>query len=137
MQWSPPGVAPTSWPSEKCQLPTTKAKVIPHFATPEEAMTFLTKAYNCYDVTALKRVTVEAARQALLGMTTEATSLKLDTCVANKVRHDFDCTFTHAVPPTAHGHDANGDGKGSAQFTVAPAQRSGWYMTVLEGCGDG
>ncbi|MDQ1709681.1 MAG: hypothetical protein QOG49_1066 [Frankiaceae bacterium] len=136
-QWAPEDHAsvPARWPAQKCELPTTRDNVIPHFDTPVLAMAFLTRAYNCYDVVALKRVTVSAAREALLAMTAEATNLKLEECVANTQRHDFDCTFTHDLPPSAKGHDTNGDGVGRAWFVVAPAVRSGWYMTVLLDCG--
>lgn len=135
-QWLPDhGVVATRWPAQKCELPTTRDNVIPHFDTPQQAMTFLTEAYNCYDIVALKRVTVAAARDALLGMTSEATNLKLDNCVPNKQRGDYECTFVHDLPAGAREHDANGDGVGSAWFVVGPADRSGWYMTVLLDCG--
>jgi hypothetical protein len=40
------------------------------------------------------------------------------------------CGFTHGFPAAKH-HA----GTGQAHFTAAPADRFGWYMTVLNDCG--
>lgn len=68
-------------------------------------------------------------------MTGEAGRLKLDRCLRNNERKDFDCFFSHDIPAGAEDHDSNGGGIGSAWFVVGPADRSGWYMTVLLDCG--
>jgi len=50
-------------------------------------------------------------------------------CTANPGRGDYLCGFTHGFPAALH-HS----GTGHAHFTVAPADRVGWYMTVLNDC---
>jgi hypothetical protein len=50
-------------------------------------------------------------------------------CTANVARGDYTCGFTHDFPV-----DSQRSGHGQAHFTVAPATRPGWYMTVLEDC---
>ncbi len=104
---------------------------VPHFATPEGAMRYLASAYNRIDMVALKHVTTPQGRAALYDMRAVAVNLQLVGCKANSARGDYDCTFSHDYPAALHK-----PGKGSpAIFTVAPADRVGWYMTVLESCG--
>jgi hypothetical protein len=110
-------------------LPATPS--VPHFATPQGAMRYLAAAYNRIDLVALKHVTTPQGRAELLGMRPYAVNLRLVGCKANSARGDYDCTFSHDYPAAMHK-----PGKGSpAIFTVAPADRVGWYMTVLESCG--
>lgn len=103
-----------------------------HFDTPEESMRYLVGAYNAHDLVALKHVTTESARIDLEDMRSEAANLRFDHCTANTERGDYDCYFTHDYPPGYQGDHAN---NGTAGFTVGPADRPGWYMTVLEYCG--
>jgi hypothetical protein len=100
-----------------------------HFATPEAAMRYLAAAYNRNDLASLMHVTTLAARHNLLLMRANATNLQLVGCTANAARGDYTCAFTHDFPVTSHR-----SGHGQAHFTVAPATRPGWYMTVLEDC---
>jgi hypothetical protein len=126
----PAGKAP-----EKVTGPTvpTQPKVDPprtlRFATPEGAMRYLAAAYNRHDVTALKHVTNPVARQSLDAMRAMAENLRLVGCERNAERGDYLCEFTHDYPASAHLK-----GRGSAHFTAAPADRVGWYMTVLNDC---
>jgi hypothetical protein len=106
------------------------APAVPHFATPQGAMRYLASAYNRIDMVQLKHVTTPQGRAALLGMRPHAVNLQLLGCKANSGRGDYDCTFSHDFPAAMH---KPGKG-GSAVFTVAPADRVGWYMTVLESC---
>jgi hypothetical protein len=107
------------------------APAVPHFATPQGAMRYLASAYNRIDMVELKHVTTPQGRAALLGMRPYAVNLQLLGCKANGARGDYECTFSHDYPAAMHK-----PGKGSpAVFTVAPADRVGWYMTVLESCG--
>jgi hypothetical protein len=107
------------------------APAVPHFATPQGAMRYLASAYNRIDMVELKHVTTPQGRAALLDMRPLAVNLQLLGCKANSGRGDYDCTFSHDYPAAMHK-----PGKGSpAIFTVAPADRVGWYMTVLESCG--
>jgi hypothetical protein len=100
-----------------------------HFATPQASMRFLAAAYNRNDLASLMHVTTLAARHNLLLMRANATNLQLVGCTANAARGDYTCAFTHDFPVTSHR-----SGHGQAHFTVAPATRPGWYMTVLEDC---
>jgi photosystem II stability/assembly factor-like uncharacterized protein len=99
-----------------------------HFRTPEGAMRYLARAYNRNDISALKMVTTPRARDELLLMRTFATHLRLRSCVTDHYGHTR-CNFAHGfanAPRRAYGH---------ADFAVAPADKPGWYMTVLESCG--
>jgi hypothetical protein len=100
-----------------------------YFATPQAAMRYLTVAYNHNDLVALRHVTTPVARDDLLAMHRTAVNLQLVGCTANSDRGDYTCTFTHDFPPQRHL-----SGHGHAEFTVAPADKHGWYMTVLENC---
>ena len=101
----------------------------PHFASPEASMRYLAVAYNRNDLASLMHVTTPAARHNLLFMRANATNLRLVGCTANAARGDYTCAFTHDFPAASHR-----SGRGRAHFTVAPATRPGWYMTVLEDC---
>jgi hypothetical protein len=100
-----------------------------HFATPEASMRYLAAAYNRNDLAALKHVTTPEARSNLLFMRPNADNLRLVSCTANAGRGDFSCAFTHGYPAAMHQA-----GTGHAHFTIAPADRVGWYMTVLDDC---
>jgi hypothetical protein len=99
------------------------------FATPEDAMRYLVTAYNHHDLVSLKHVTTPEARDALEAMRANATDLRLRSCTFRRERGDYECTFSHGFPASAHRTD-----RGRAVFTVAPAYKPGWYMTVLEEC---
>jgi hypothetical protein len=45
---------------------------------------------------------------------------------------DFECYFTHGFPKGYRNHSGP---VGTAEFTVGPADRPGWYMTVFVDCG--
>jgi hypothetical protein len=100
-----------------------------HFATPQAAMRYLASAYNRNDLAALKHVTTPEARNNLLFMRPNADNLQLVGCTANTGRGDYLCGFTHGFPAATH-HS----GTGHAHFTAAPADKVGWYMTVLNDC---
>jgi hypothetical protein len=116
-----PKLAPT--PTTPATPPT------PHFASPRASMRYLAAAYNRNDLASLMHVTTPAARHNLLLMRANAPNLQLASCTANAARGDYTCAFTHDFPVTSHR-----SGHGQAHFTVAPATRPGWYMTVLEDC---
>jgi type IV pilus biogenesis protein CpaD/CtpE len=102
-----------------------------HFATPQASMRYLAAAYNRNHFEDLKHVTTPTARANLLAMRAQAVNLQLVGCTANAGRGDYTCRFSHDYPAAMHK-----PGKGQpAVFTVAPADRVGWYMTVLDGCG--
>lgn len=126
---SAPSTAPSSAPSSaesESTAPAPKPGV--HFATPEAAMRYLTAAYNRNDLPALKKVTNPPARAALLEMQQEATNLQLTGC-SLQPRGDYLCSFRHDFPE--HRHRV---GHGQATFLAAPADKPGWYMTVLLDC---
>jgi hypothetical protein len=122
---SAPAPAPSSAESGST-APAPKPGV--HFATPEAAMRYLTAAYNRNDLPALKRVTSPPARAALLELRQEATNLQLTGC-SPQPRGDYVCSFRHDFPE--HRHRV---GHGQATFLAAPADKPGWYMTVLLDC---
>ena len=110
--------------------PTAPAAPRPlHFATPEAAMRYLAAAYNRNDLAALKHVTTPEARNNLQFMRPNADNLQLVGCTANAGRGDYLCGFTHGFPAATHRA-----GTGQAHFTAAPADKFGWYMTVLNDC---
>lgn len=94
-------------------------------------MTYLAAAWNRNDLVSLKHVTDPNARDALDAMHSEATDLRLDHCAPRKGLGDYECYFTHDFPK---GYKSK-TGHGTAEFTVGPARRSGWYMTVFVDCG--
>lgn len=94
-------------------------------------MRYLATAWNKHDLVSLKHVTDPNARTQLEDMRSEAANLKLDHCTFTKARGDFECYFTHGFPK---GYKSHGP-VGSAEFTVGPALRPGWYMTYFVGCG--
>lgn len=102
-----------------------------HFATPEASMRYLASAWNRGDLVQLKHVTDPEARRLLLDMHREATDLKLDHCTFTKGRGDYECFFTHGFPV---GYKSEGP-VGTAEFTVGPADKPGWYMTYFVDCG--
>jgi len=123
---SQPTTSPTPTHSP---VPPTEAPV--HFDRPEEAMRYLASAYNRHDLVELRHVTDPIARAALEDMRKEATNLQLDKCTFDDERRDYHCTFTHDYPAGYTGKSRHG----TAGFTVGPADKPGWYMTVLEYCG--
>ncbi len=100
-----------------------------YFATPQAAMRYLTAAYNRNDLVALGHVTTPIARVNLVAMRRTAVNLRLVGCTANAARGDFLCSFTHDYPAALHLA-----GSGHAHFTAAPADKFGWYMTILNDC---
>jgi hypothetical protein len=111
--------------------PTPPPSSSVHFETPESAMRYLADAWNRGDLTALKHVTDPEARARLQEMHREATDLKLDHCTYTKGRGDYECYFTHGFP-VGYTHE---NPIGTAEFTVGPADRPGWYMTYFVDCG--
>lgn len=100
-----------------------------HFITPQGAMRYLAAAYNRDDLAALKKVTNSPARSALIAMRQEATNLALTGC-SRRATGDYVCQFRHDYPSRLHR-----SGHGQATFLAAPADKPGWYMTVLIDCG--
>ena len=109
--------------------PGPAAATAVRFATPGAAMRYLATAYNRHDLVALRHVTTPVARESLDAMRPMAENLRLVGCERNADRGDYLCEFTHDYPASAHL-----TGRGSAHFTAAPADRAGWYMTVLNDC---
>jgi hypothetical protein len=118
----PPSIAPTP-------RPTTQPVPRVHFNSPQGAMRYLAAAYNRDDLPALKKVTNASARSALLDMRQEATNLALTSC-SRRDSGDYVCEFRHDYPSRLHR-----SGHGQATFIAAPADKPGWYMTVLLDCG--
>ena len=111
-------------------LATSSTAPLP-FATPEAAMRYLASAFNRGDTADLRRVTTPSARQALQEMHGEAVNLRLGRCT-HQPAGDYLCSFVHDYPRALHKPRT---ARGAATFTVGPADKPGWYMTVLESCG--
>jgi hypothetical protein len=131
----PPPVQPFEQPPPEVLPALHKYTPVPappgaRFRTPEAAMRFLARAYNAHDDAALKVVTTPETRDALADMHPTAPDLALLWCTFQQHRGDYECTFSHGFPASAHR-----SGRGRATFTVAPAAKPGWYMTVMESCG--
>ena len=131
--------APTSSSTDSATgtstITTTLVNGKPHFASPEDAMTYLTAAWNADNITDLKHVTDPSARGALDDMHSVATNLRLDRCEEDVERGDYTCYFDHDYPPHASTTMEMEDmTTGHAVFIVGPADTPGWYMTVLESC---
>lgn len=100
------------------------------FRTPEAAMRYLARAYNRHDDAALRHVTNPGAREQMIQMRPYAPDLRLVRCTDTGMG-SYSCSFTHAMPPsmkTTH--------RGTAEVTVSPAAKPGWYMSGLVDCGD-
>ncbi len=129
---SPPVTSATPIAKRPHRTPTPTTPAVPrspHFTTPQASMRYLVAAYNGNDLVSLMHVTTPAARHNLLLMRANAPNLQLVSCAANASAGDYTCAFTHDFPVASHR-----SGHGQAHFTVAPADRPGWYMTVLEDC---
>jgi hypothetical protein len=125
-------VATTPPPAAGPRLPPGSTPTAPprlYFATPQAAMRYLTVAYNHKDLVALGHVTTPIARANLLAMHRTAVNLQLVGCAANAARGDYLCSFTHDYQASLHVV-----GQGHAHFTAAPADKYGWYMTILNDC---
>jgi hypothetical protein len=109
--------------------PTSPTAPKLYFATPQAAMRYLTAAYNDNDLVALGHVTTPVARVNLVAMHRTAVNLRLVGCTAQPARGDYLCSFTHDYPAAMHL-----SGHGNAHFIAAPADKHGWYMTVLRDC---
>jgi hypothetical protein len=131
-----PATSAPKAPAGSGDAPTPAAKPAPpplYFETPQAAMRYLAAAYNRNDVAALKHVTTPVAREGLLGMRSVAENLRLVGCKANPGRGDYLCEFHHDYPKGAP--ETLRTGHGYAHFTAAPADKYGWYMTILNDCG--
>lgn len=129
---SPKALATSATPTpDRSRPPVPPTAAGPHFATPQQAMTYLADAWNRNDLAALRHVTDSNARDQLLQMHDEAQDLKLDHCSFVKERGDYECYFVHGFPK---GYKSKGP-IGHAEFTVGPARKPGWYMTYFVDCG--
>jgi hypothetical protein len=115
-------------------ITTTLVDGKPHFASPEDAMTYLAASWNANDIVSLKHVTDPSARDELNSMHGVAVNLRLNHCEANP-EGDYTCYFDHDYPAHASTTMVMDDPhEGHAVFLVGPADTPGWYMTVFESC---
>jgi hypothetical protein len=91
-------------------------------------MRYLAAAYNRNNLPALRKVTSPTGRASLVEMRQEATNLQLTGC-NRRPRGDYLCSFRHDFPEHRHR-----SGHGQAILLAAPADKPGWYMTVLVDC---
>jgi hypothetical protein len=109
----------------------------PYFATPAQAMAYLSTAWNTGNVQDLDYVTDPAGRQEMDAMAAQMVNLRFTSCSANSTG-DYTCFFNHDIAPsdsTTTYPDPGGYPPGEAVFTVAPAAASGWYLTEVIHCG--
>jgi hypothetical protein len=134
--------SPTTSPAPRTTRPkppatstTVPPKAALHFDTPEAAMRYLTKAWNDYDIVALRHVTQSTARDLLLGMHKEAVNLRLNHCSLRPGgKGDYECYFDHDYPTWVPASSRQGT-IGHAEFIAAPSASVGWYMFAYQGCG--
>jgi hypothetical protein len=121
------------WPRQVCQVNAGQV----HFRTPEAAMRYLAKAWNCNDVAALRHVTTPGSRAELLEMKHEAVNMTLDRCTreGSGDYQTYYCEFTHHYPKGVAHDDPGPDGLGRAYIFVFPARAPGWYAHEHIGCG--
>jgi hypothetical protein len=109
----------------------------PHFATPDDAMTYLASAWNSGNVQEVDYVTDPAGRQQMDSMASLMVNLRFDRCSQNPAG-DYTCYFTHDIATsdssTTYPNPMNYP-PGEAVFTVAPADAPGWYLTEVIHCG--
>ena len=96
-------------------------------------MRYLAAAYNRKDSATVRSVTTPSARVALAEHGKVMTNLQLRRCERRKEIGDYLCSFTYAFPGSLHKKSYQ---HGIAVFVAGPATKQGWYMTVLESCGE-
>ena len=110
---------------------------VPHFDTPQAAMSYLADAWNTGDVQQIDYVTDPVGRAQLDAMASVMVNLRFDHCTENPAG-DYTCYFMHDVmpstSPTTYPNPMNYP-PGEAVFTVAPAATPGWYLTAVIHCG--
>jgi hypothetical protein len=114
-----------NWPRQVCSVNTGPV----HFRTPDAAMRYLARAWNCRDLAAVKHVSTPVARHNMLGMSTTTSQLRFSNCDENSYGtdyHSWECTMDDVYPK---GTDT--DGKEMHQIlTVYSARNPGFYVTV-------
>jgi hypothetical protein len=124
---------PPAWPKQRCTVDRGPV----HFRTSAGAMRYLARAYNCFDIKALRHVTNPAARLQLQYMTAEGINMRFDACDSYRYGsdyHTYTCHFTHDYPKGVEHETPDANGNGQAWLQVYPADNPGWYATVV-GCG--
>jgi hypothetical protein len=100
-------------------------------------MVYLSAAWNKGNVQELDYVTDQNGRQEMDSMAAQMVNLKFKNCSANPTG-DYTCYFSHDIAPsdssTTYPNPENYP-PGEAVFTVAPAERPGWYLTEVIHCG--
>jgi hypothetical protein len=127
-----PGTANTVPIGETCS-----AVGAPHFATPQQAMTYLAAAWNTDDVQEIDYVTDPEGRAQLDSMASLMVDLRFTSCSENPTG-DYTCYFSHRITPSTSPTtypNPMGYPPGEAVFTVAPATGPGWYLTLVIHCG--
>jgi hypothetical protein len=121
--------SPTALPAASASPASPAGYTGPHFATPQQAMTYLAAAYNGDNVTELHYVTTPVAFGNLMTMRSTAINLHLSYCKLSPAG-DYICYFRHDYPARLHRN-----GHGQAIFIAGPALDPGWYMARFADCG--
>jgi hypothetical protein len=110
------------------------ASAVPHFDTPQAAMTYLATAWNVRDI---DYVTDPSGRQEMDSMATFMVNLQFKSCTLTPAG-DYTCYFNHDIAPSSSSTtypNPMGYPPGEAVFTVGPAATPGWYLTNVIHCG--
>jgi hypothetical protein len=153
-----PGLSPTAEPvpspaepsptTEGLPAPSPTSDGLPHFASPQEAATYLATTWNAGDDEALHHITNDDSRAQLADMRTFADDLRLETCTKDP-DGAYTCTFDHGfLPGKEHEHvdddaepgdegpaPADDPHHGKAGLRAVAVDRTGWYFNVFLYCG--
>jgi len=117
-----------AWPTRTCVVDSGAV----HFRTPEAAMRYLAKAWNCRDLAAVRHLTNPDSRNQMLAMATPTSRLSFSSCerFGTPGWRTWECTFDDVYPAGT----TDTERELHQIFTVKPARGPGFYVAV-DTCG--
>lgn len=104
---------------------------VPLFTTPESMARTFAAAWNSRDAGMVGHLTNSQSRRALNAMHSEATNLRLSSCV-DAGTGVYMCFLDHDYPVSSSAAQGR---VGHTEIAVAPVARTGWYVASLVSCG--
>lgn len=131
---------PTNPADPKVVNAVASAAQPPHFTTPDAAMRYLVAAYNSGDETAIRHVTTPDSRSQFESERQWVQTFRFRDCTANGAPNwDYNCVLDIVanVPGVSPNIDATTGLviMDEVAVLVAPAARTGYYLSANEGCG--